>query len=163
VIAAVVTVALDVWFVSHSAATRQPPIAHIPYIPTFLGQVSSGNVASIASRGSTAEGSFRAAVRYPERAGEATQSFATEVPTFVDTRQLSALPAQHGVVLKASPPDDDSSSSTFLDVLFGVLPLTLLGGLLWLMLRRGGGMGTAGSFGRSRARRVEAASTRRSA
>ncbi|HST38459.1 MAG TPA: ATP-dependent zinc metalloprotease FtsH [Conexibacter sp.] len=148
---ALLLIVADIWFVqqfSSDSVTR----VRIPYTPTFLAQLDRGNVASIASRGSTVEGTLRDAIRYPADSDEdATRAFSTEVPTFADTDALAALIDEHDVVVNATSPEE--KSSPLLTVLLGFGPILLIGGLFWFMLRRGAG--GAGGFARSRARRVE--------
>lgn len=56
----------------------------VPYSPVFIQQVRAGNVVSISSKGSTLQGEFGHAVRYPptDAAVKLTTHFKTEVPTF---------------------------------------------------------------------------------
>ncbi len=134
-----------------------PARVRIPYSPTFLAQVDAGNVKSISSKGSTVQGDFRSSVRYPaHKSGvKATKRFETEVPTFADDKQLSALLQAKGVVINAKAVSGGRSLIELLIV--GLLPTLLLVGLLVLLIRgaAGGAGGGLMSFGRSRARRVE--------
>jgi cell division protease FtsH len=139
------------------------PRVRVPFSPYFVSAVRAGQVASIASRGATIQGTFRVAVRYPPQDPQAavTRLFSTEVPTFWNDNQLTALLQAHNVQVNASSPTQGGSILTGL--LFGFGPTLLLVGLFIALSRRafGGGAGGAlGSFGRSRARRVDPARIR---
>src|SRR3954451_15943505 len=86
-----VLLALNLWISTliPSGHTR----IRIPYTPTFIQQINAGNVKSISSKGSTVQGEFRVKVTYPTTgSGKKTSTFFnTEVPTFANTDQLSAL------------------------------------------------------------------------
>jgi cell division protease FtsH len=132
----------------------------VPFSPYFLTQVQSGQVASIASKGDTVEGTFRTALRYPAADAKATPTklFATEVPTFWNNNQLAALLQAHGVQINAS--STTKSTSLLASLLLGFGPTLLIVGLFVLFARRaakGGGMGALGNFGRSQARRIDPA------
>jgi cell division protease FtsH len=127
----------------------------VPYNPTFLNQVRAGNVKEIAASGDTVNGEFKKKVTFE---GDSAKRFETEFPTFADDAQLSSLLETHNVVIKAEPPGQRSLLET---ILFSFGPTILLVALfIWLFrraARAGGGGGVLGQFGRSRARRVEAA------
>ncbi|HWX96287.1 MAG TPA: ATP-dependent zinc metalloprotease FtsH [Solirubrobacteraceae bacterium] len=134
------------------------PRVHVPFNPYFLTQVQSNQVRSISSRGDTIEGTFLARVRYPAGNPEATPTtlFSTEVPTFWNTNQLSALLQAHHVQINAQP--TTQPASVLAELLLGFGPTLLIVGLFVLVARRatrGGGMGALGNFGRSQARRVD--------
>ncbi len=137
------------------------PRVKVPFSPYFLTQVQAGQVASIASKGDTIQGTFRTAVRYPPADAKAssTQLFATEVPTFWNNNQLAALLKAHGVQINAS--STTASTSLLASLLLGFGPTLLIVGLVVLFARRaaksGGGMGALGNFGRSQARRIDPA------
>jgi cell division protease FtsH len=130
----------------------------VPFSPYFLSQVQAGRVASIASKGDTVQGTFKAPVRYPATAASATPTtlFATQVPSFWNNDQLTAL-------LKSEHVQVDAQSTTpttplIESVLLGFGPTLLIVGLFVLFARRaakGGGMGALGNFGRSQARRID--------
>jgi cell division protease FtsH len=69
------------------------PRVKVPFSPYFVSAVQAGRVASIASKGDTVQGTFRVAVRYPAAGPQAqlTKLFSTEVPTFWNDNQLTAL------------------------------------------------------------------------
>jgi cell division protease FtsH len=138
-------------FVGHTTLLRE----RIPYSPTFVNQVKAGNVVSINSRGSTVQGEFRRAVRYPatDVSIKPTTHFATEIPTFVNNDQLEALLRSKGVVINAKAPQQ--GRSFFASLLLGVLPLLLIVGLFIFIMRRGAGLGGVGSFGKARVRQLE--------
>ena len=128
----------------------------IPYSPTFLTQVDSGNVSSIASRGTAVQGNFRQPVQYPDAASSPATKFVTEIPEFANNNALAALLQSKGVVVNASAPATGSSLLTTLLLTFGPVFL-FLALFMWLMRRSGGVGGGVTAFGRSRAQRVEPA------
>jgi cell division protease FtsH len=144
-----------------SQQTLQPSgRVRIPYSPTFLQQVKNGNVSEISSTGNAIQGTFKSAVKYPpdSQTAQASSQFSTQVPAFADQTQLSQLLQSKGVVEDAKPPDTGPSFLTSLIFGFGPTLLFVLL-LVWFMRRAaaaGGGPGGLMSFGRSRARRVEA-------
>jgi cell division protease FtsH len=129
----------------------------VPFSPYFLTQVKSGNVKSIASKGDTVEGNFKAKLRYPNGKATPTKLFATEVPSFWNGSQLSALLEEKGVQINAK--STSTSQSLLAELLLGFGPTLLIVGLFVLLAKRaakaGGGMGALGSFGKSQARRVD--------
>jgi cell division protease FtsH len=127
----------------------------IPYSPTFLAQVAAGNVSSIFSRGTTVQGNFRTALRYPNATAAPTTLFVTDLPTFTDNRALLSLLESKGVVINASPPSTGTPLLVTLLLSFG--PALLIVFLFVLLMRRaaGGLGGGVTAFGRSRAQRVE--------
>jgi cell division protease FtsH len=124
----------------------------VPYSPFFLRQVSEGHVASISSKGTAIQGTFRR----PQSFGDSkpTTSFKTEVPAFADTKGLAQLLQKKGVVVNAEPLD---TGPPFLEsLLINFLPTVLFIGLLFLLIRRSGNVqNMLGAFGRSRARRYQ--------
>src|SRR3954471_18194018 len=129
----------------------------IPYTPTFIQQINAGNVKSISSKGSTVQGEFRAKVKYPPTGKNASSSkfFNTEVPTFANTDQLSALLQSKNVTVNAK--STEQGRSLIANLLLGFGPTLLLVGLfIWFARRaaRQAGGGLMG-LGRSRARRFE--------
>jgi cell division protease FtsH len=133
----------------------------IPYSPTFLDQVTAGNVSSIASQGTLIDGVFRKSVTYPSGSGGTSSThFNTDVPEFADKVALARLLQSKGVTVNASPPSSGRSLIGTLLLSFG--PTLLFIGLLVLLLRRagGGGTGPLGAFGRSRARRADPSAQR---
>jgi len=135
--------------------TATPPTTvRIPYSPTFLAQVSAGNVSSISSKGTTVQGSFRKSVRYPSSISTPASEFTTEIPEFANNTVLLALLEKKGVVVNATAPSTGASLLVTLLLSFG--PAILIVALfVWLMRRAAGGSGGLTSFGRSRAQRVE--------
>jgi cell division protease FtsH len=131
----------------------------IPFNPTFLADVQAGQVKSISSKGDTIQGTFTAKLRYPASDKKATPTtlFATQVPSFWNGSQLSALLQSKNVQINAQP--TTTSQSVLVELLLGFGPTLLIVGLFVLLARRaakaGGGMGALGNFGRSQARRVD--------
>ena len=151
--------ALNLWI--SSQVLKPNARVRIPYIPTFLEQIKAGNVTEISSTSGSIQGTFKAAVKYPpdENGVRATKYFSTQVPSFADSHQLSTLLENNNVTVDANNPDTGPSFLTSL--IFGFGPTLLLVLLFVFLIRRaagaGGGAGGLMSFGRSRARRVEAA------
>jgi cell division protease FtsH len=128
----------------------------IPYSPTFLAQVKSGNVSKIATKGTAVQGSFRHPVQYPDASASQVTAFVTEIPAFANNNQLSALLQANGVVINASAPSTGTSVIVSLLYVFGPVVLFALF-FVWLMRRNAGVSGGVTAFGRSRAQRVEPA------
>jgi cell division protease FtsH len=135
------------------------PRVRIPFNPTFLSDVQSGKVKSISSKGDTIQGTYTAKQRYPASNKKATPTtlFATEVPSFWNNAQLSALLQAKNVEIDAQ--STSTSRSLLAELLLGFGPTLLIVGLFVLIARRaakaGGAMGALGSFGRSQARLVD--------
>jgi cell division protease FtsH len=140
------------------SSTEQPRVT-VPFSPYFLETVKAGQVSAISSKGDTIKGTFKAKQRYPPSDSKATPTtlFATEVPTFWNGSQLSALLQERGVRINAS--STSTSQSLLAELLLGFGPTLLIVGLFILIARRaaagGGGMGALGAFGRSQARRAD--------
>ncbi len=131
----------------------------VPFSPYFLAQVKVGTVSSISSKGDTIQGKFKSKQRYPgsDKKATPTKLFATQVPTFWNGAQLSALLQEKGVRINAE--STTTSESLLEEILLGFGPTLLIVGLFVLIYKRAaksaGGMGALGSFGRSQARRVD--------
>jgi cell division protease FtsH len=147
--------ALNLWISSRALGPN--PRVQIPYSPTFLTQVKDGNVSLVNSDAGAIQGTFHSAFSY--RGSKPTVYFSTQIPSFANDRQLFTLLESKGVTLSAQNPD--AGASFFDELIFGFGPTILLVLLfVFIMRRTAGGAGGAGglmSFGRSRARRVEAA------
>jgi cell division protease FtsH len=149
---------LNLWI--SSQALKPNARVRIPYSPTFLTQVKNDNVKEISSTGDSIEGTFYHAVKYPTKSSsaQATTDFKTQVPSFANNSQLSQLLEQHNVTIDANAPT--GGPSLIESLIFGFGPTLLLVLLFVFIMRRaaaaGGGAGGIMSFGRSRARRVEA-------
>jgi cell division protease FtsH len=131
----------------------------VPFSPYFLEHVENGQVESISSKGDTVQGKFKAKLRYPSSDKQVTPTklFATQVPSFWNGSQLSALLQEKGVRINAE--STTTSQSLLAELLLGFGPTLLIVGLFILIARRaaraGGGMSALGAFGRSQARRVD--------
>jgi len=141
-----------------SQALKPHARVSIPYSPTFLSEVKSGNVKEISSTGDSIQGTFRQSVKYPATSASAQPAsyFSTQVPSFADNTQLSNLLQSKGVTIDAHPAQ--SGPSFLAELLLGFGPTLLLVLLIVFAMRRAAAAGGAGgmmSFGRSRARRVE--------
>jgi cell division protease FtsH len=148
--------ALNFW-VSSQVLGPNPRVA-IPYSPTFLNQVESGNVDSISSTGASIQGTLKQAIKYPASSATAptTPYFSTQIPSFAPESSLFALLQKKGVTIDAHPAN--AGPSTLVSVIVGFGPTLLFLLLIFWFVRRaaaGGGSGGLMSFGRSRARRVE--------
>ena len=145
------------YFVMSMLVPDRDPVVKVPYSPFFLDQVRDGNVERVSPQGTTVEGRFEEAVRYPPGGDDAepTRSFQTEVPVFVDGQTLERLLQDNDVVIDPEPLND--GRGLLLNLLLGFGPVLLLVALFVFLARRasGGQMGALGAFGRSRARRVE--------
>ncbi len=153
----VVLLVLNVW-ISRQALGPAARV-QIPYSPTFLTEVKQGNVTEISSTGDAIQGTFKQKVKYPasDQSATASQYFSTQIPSFADNSQLSQLLQNEGVTIDAKSPNQGPSFLTSL--IFGFGPTLLLILLFVFLMRRAASAGGAGglmSFGRSRARRVEA-------
>ncbi|HET9119615.1 MAG TPA: ATP-dependent zinc metalloprotease FtsH [Solirubrobacterales bacterium] len=132
----------------------------VPYQPFFVNEVKAGNVKEITSTGESIEGTLKNQATYTPPEGDAVKvdkDFKTEVPTFIDPAQVTALLTDNNVVINAEAPD--SGRSTLGTIILGFLPtILLIGFFIWLIRRQmggGGGGGILGGFGRSTARRVQ--------
>jgi cell division protease FtsH len=137
-------------------STTSEPRVTVPFSPYFLERVREGQVVSISSKGDTVEGNFKSKQRYPKSNRNATKLFATQVPTFWNNSQLSALLQEKHVQINAK--STTNSTPLGVELLLGFGPTLLLVGLFVLLARRataGGAAGALGAFGRSRARRVD--------
>ena len=154
----VVLLALNLWISSQALQPNAP--VRIPYSPTFLTQVKDGNVNEISSTNGSIQGSLKRAIRYPANdAGAAmTTNIQTQVPSFANNSQLAGLLESSGVVINAQAPN--AGPGVLESVVFGFGPTLLLFAIIFFFMRRAaqsaGGGGGLMSFGRSRARRVEA-------
>jgi len=136
----------------------------VPFSPYFLEQVKSGTVSTISSKGDTIQGRFKTKLRYPasDKKATPTKEFATQVPSFWNGSQLSALLQEKGVRINAE--STSTSESLLAEILLGFGPTLLIVGLFVLIYKRAaksaGGMGALGKFGSSQARRVDPAQIR---
>ena len=136
----------------------------VPFSPYFVSEVQAGQIASIASKGDTIQGTFKAPVRYPSTDAKATPTtlFATQVPAFWNNDELTALLQAHDVQINAQ--STVQTTPLLESLLLGFGPTLLIVGIIILVMRRaaksGGGMGALGNFGRSKARRVDPATIR---
>ncbi len=143
-----------------SSAALSPNRVRISYNPTFLAQLKDNNIASVSSTSLAIEGTFKKAIRYPagDTSATPTKDFSTQVPQFATERALYQEFLAKGVTINAENPNQ--GASLLESILFGFGPTLLLLLLFFWIMRRaasGGGAGGLMSFGRSRARRVEAA------
>jgi cell division protease FtsH len=149
------------WVLS-AMLVRPPERTEVPYT-LFRAQVEAGNVASVTGIEDAINGQFKNPVRVPE--GDQTQEvtrFSSRRPSFAANDNLWELLTEHNVEVSAKPPPGPSLLER---VLLGFGPTLLLVGLFVLLARRAtggaGGAGALGGFGRSRARRYEPETGRR--
>ena len=145
---------LNLWV--SSQALKPNPRVQIPYYPTFLTAVDQGNVTLVNSTSGAIQGTFRHAISY--NGSPSTIYFSTQIPSYQPGAQLAALLTKKKVTQDARNPN--AGASFFAELLFGFGPTIVIVLLLVFVFRRaatgGGGAGGLMSFGRSRARRVEA-------
>jgi cell division protease FtsH len=145
---------LNYAIVSFLSSEASNPRVEIPYRPTFVQQLRSANVSTVTAKGTTVEGTFEKAVRYPDENAVATTSFSTEVPEFADRQELDDLLAQNGVEVTAKPTTSETPLWQTILLYFG--PTVLFFGVWYWLLRRAGAAG-GGMFGlgRSKAKQYE--------
>src|SRR5947209_10406822 len=92
---------LNFWISSQALQTNKR--VRIPYFPTFINAVNAGNVSEVTTTGSSVQGRFKTAVKYPasDPNAQATTRFATEIPSFADENKLDALLNRKKVVQNA--------------------------------------------------------------
>src|SRR5829696_3651652 len=139
------------WVLS-ALLVRPPERTEVAYT-LFRAQVEGGNVASVTGIEDAIDGDFKNPVRVPvdDQTQEVTR-FSSRRPSFA---------ADDNVEVSAEPPPGPSLLER---ILLGFGPTLLLVGLFVLLARRataGGAAGGLGGFGRSRARRYEPESGRR--
>jgi cell division protease FtsH len=133
----------------------------IPYQPDFVEQVEADNVSKISTTGESVSGEFKKEFKpSTDKDAEAAKNFETEIPTFANTEELSALLAENDVTVEAEP--INQGRGFLLNLILGFGPVILLVALfVWLSRRAAGGqMSALGAFGRSRARRIEGEQTK---
>ena len=146
------------WALVLAAQPAGKPRVKVPFSPYFLNQVKADQVKSISSKSDQVQGTFKNNVRYPDANATPTNLFSTQVPSFWNNNQLTALLQDHNVQVNAQNPNP--GTSVLAEVLLGFGPTILLIALFWYLARRaatagGGGLGGLGNFGRSQARRVD--------
>ncbi|HET7518678.1 MAG TPA: ATP-dependent zinc metalloprotease FtsH, partial [Actinomycetes bacterium] len=146
------------WVLS-ALLVRPPERTEVPYT-FFRTQVEAGNVTSVTGIEDAINGDFKDAVRWPEGdQGQEVTRFSTHRPAFAADDNLWELLTSKNVQVSAEPPPGPSLLER---VLLGFGPTLLLVGLFILLARRaaGGAAGLSG-LGRSRARRYEPETGRR--
>jgi cell division protease FtsH len=158
-IIAVVLALLAINFVAALITGGPAQRTQVPYSPFFLNQVQAGNVQEISSQGETIQGDLKRKATFTPPGEKATtvDLFKTEVPSFVDTVNLTKQLESKGVVVNAEPAD--SGRGFLATLILGFGPTILLVALfVWFARRQlgggGGAGGVLGGFGRSTARRV---------
>jgi cell division protease FtsH len=140
------------WVLS-ALLVRPPERTEVPYT-LFRAQVEAGNITSVTGIEDAIDGQFKNPVRVPvdEQEQEVTR-FSTRRPEFAADDNLWELLTENNVEVSAEPPPGPSLLER---LLLGFGPTLLLVGLFVLLARRaaGGASGLTG-IGRSRARRYE--------
>ncbi len=140
------------WVLS-ALLVRPPERTEVPYT-LFRAQVEAGNVTSVTGIEDAIDGQFKNPVRVPvdDQEQEVTR-FSTRRPDFAADDNLWELLTENNVEVSAEPPPGPSLLER---LLLGFGPTLLLVGLFVLLARRaaGGASGLTG-IGRSRARRYE--------
>jgi cell division protease FtsH len=139
---------------------RPPERTEVPYT-LFRAQVEAGNVASVTGIEDVIDGQFKNPVRVPVDGQEQEVTrFSTRRPQFAGNDNLWELLTSKNVEASAEPPPGPSLLER---ILLGFGPTLLLVGLFVLLSRRAtaGAAGGLGGFGRSRARRYEPETGRR--
>ena len=123
----------------------------VPYT-FFREQVTQGNVKEVNARNDVIQGEFRKAVKFKGKGPE--KSFESVRPTFAQDDELLKLLLEKKVEVNARSIDEGRSLLATVLISFG--PALLIVGLLVYLLRRSGG-GTGGmlSLGRSKAKRYD--------
>jgi cell division protease FtsH len=147
------------WLLS-ALLVRPPERTEVPYTQ-FRAQVEAANVSSVTGIEDAIDGEFKTPVRVPVDGQEQEVTrFSTRRPEFAANDNLWQLLTEKNVQVSAEPPPGPSLLER---LLLGFGPTLLLVGLFVLLARRasGGGAAGLGGFGRSRARRYEPETGRR--
>ena len=141
------------WFLVDRVKPPEPSV-QVPYHPVFLAEVRDENVLRINSRGASITGEFREPVTWPTTGEDRTSArkFETVLPAFTNGTALEELLIDHDVRIDAEP--IEVRRGVLATLLLGFGPVVLLVLLIFWFLRRGAS-GSVGTFGRSRARRVQ--------
>ena len=156
----VVLLVLNYLSVAIFAPGREESVT-IPYNPDFIEQVEADNVVKISTTGESVSGEMKKEIRpSTDKDAEPAKNFETEIPTFADNEDLSRLLQDHNVTIEAEPVNQ--GRGFLLNLILGFGPVILLVALfVWISRRAAGGqMNALGTFGRSRARRIEGAETK---
>jgi cell division protease FtsH len=147
------------WVLS-ALLVRPPERPEVPYT-LFRAQVEAGNVTTVTGIDDAIDGQFKNPVPVPvdDQTQEVTR-FSTRRPAFAADDNLWELLTEHNVQVSAEPPPGPSLLER---LLLGFGPTLLLVGLFVLLARRAAGAGASGltGIGRSRARRYEPETGRR--
>jgi len=147
------------WLLS-ALLVRPPERTEVPYTQ-FRAQVEAANVSSVTGIEDAIDGEFKTPVRVPvDGQDQEVTRFSTRRPEFAANDNIWQLLTEKNVQVSAEPPPGPSLLER---LLLGFGPTLLLVGLFVLLARRasGGGAAGLGGFGRSRARRYEPETGRR--
>ena len=154
-----VVVALALNWVAGAASSRRPSRKiTVPYSPTFLAQVESGQRQAHQPARGDGRGRVQGEGRRPGRQGprrrRSSRRRSRSSPTATSSRRCCA---RRTSTIEARSITGDRN--IFLQILLGFGPVLLIVGLFVYMARRasggGGGLGALGNFARSRAKRVD--------
>lgn len=115
------------------------PVVSLPY-NVFYTQLEQDKIETIAPSGDTIEGEFRSSYTYD---GVTSKQFRTERPTWADDSMASLLTKNNVKITAISPL---ATQNPFLTLLFSFLPLILIFGF-WYWIMRRQMKGTASMFG----------------
>ena len=154
-----VVLALVLVMFSFGGCFETPP-SEVPY-SFFWQQLKKGNVTQVEFVGSHLSGEWKEAPANPESDKKVllAKKFSTVLPNVEDKRLLEQLDLST-VKYKA---ESTEWNPLMLAFIYFIAPGLIMGGILYLMLKRSsdplGGSGMFGSFGRSPARRFESSSS----
>ena len=147
---------LNIWIVSTLSSETER--VTIPYEPTFIAQVTAGNVSEVNFAGDAITGTFKEGVRYPPSETGTHTEFSTRQPPPPGDATLLPLLHDKGVTVTA---EAEAETPFLLTLLLSFGPAILIVGLfVWLMRRSAGAASGALGLGKSRARRYEGSGQR---
>ncbi|MCF2706240.1 ATP-dependent zinc metalloprotease FtsH [Arcanobacterium haemolyticum] len=129
------------------------PVLSLPY-NVYYQQLEADNVKTVAPTGDSIEGELRASFTYDK---VTSTKFRTERPTWADD-SMAQLLADKGVKITAQSPVP--SSNIFLTLLVSFLPIILLGGLWYWIMKRQSSSGPMSLFGSKEHKPIDPAENR---
>ena len=147
---------LNIWIVS--SFPTGPERVTIPYAPTFIEQVTAGNVSEVSFAGDAITGTLKTGVRYPPSTTDAHTEFSTRQPPPPGDATLLPLLREKGVTVTA---EGEARTPLLLTLLLSFGPAILIVALFFYLMRRSSGAATSAlGLGKSRARRYEGSGQR---
>jgi cell division protease FtsH len=120
---------------------------------SFVTQVRHGNVAAVTAKGQSLTGTFRTPVADPADPGTRRSAFSTQRPDFAKDNLLALLRREDVPLSVESTTSQTSARESFIAT---ILPLLLIGGVFWYVMRRTMVRGAgATTFGKAPARRYQ--------